>query len=365
VSTPGGGYQLSAADNERIFREDIVADLLSHQLPQHRPVAVVLVGQPGAGKSRVADVLGAALDEVGGYVEVDSDLYKPYHPAYPALMALDGGRDMALHTRADGRVWMAKVQEYVREHRLNALVHDTVQDPDHFAEALRTYRAAGFDVEVAVLGVPEALSRQGIVHRFYEQVRDRGAGRLTVPANAAASYVGILGGAQLVDEHHLADVVAVYRRGEADPRYRNELSETGQWAAPPGLRAAIETERARPLSAAEAEAFQATHAMLRAALGPEWATELDAIADLALPLLGTDPPAAVPADPYGRTTPVVQGVEADPPASPPRPPLRSQDALREARPPRPGDLDDVGGLGWETVGWEPPGFDPGSPGLEP
>lgn len=280
----GADYQLSEAENDRIFREAITPELLTGPVPQSRPTAVFLVGQPGAGKTRVGAQIGAVLDRAGGFVEVDTDLYKPYHPAYDDLMRRDGGRDMARHTRADGRAWMARVQDHVREHKLNALIHDTVQDPEAFAESLRAYRAAGHRVEVVVMGVPQALSRQGVLDRYHQQVSDRGAGRLTVAANAEASYRGILGGARLVDEHRLADTVAVYRRGEADPRYRNHLTAPREWAESPHLQRAIETERTRPLSPDEAREFRATHALLRTALGPEWHDELTAIAELARPL---------------------------------------------------------------------------------
>lgn len=46
-------YRLPKEENERIFRERIVPDLLQGRASQDTPTVVVLVGQPGAGKSRV------------------------------------------------------------------------------------------------------------------------------------------------------------------------------------------------------------------------------------------------------------------------------------------------------------------------
>lgn len=350
-------YQLSKAENERIFREEIVPELLSAPVPQLHPVAVVLIGQPGAGKTRLGAQLGAALAAHGGFVEVDSDLYKPYHPAYDELMGIGGGRTMAEHTRADGRAWMIQVQEHVRAQRLNALIHETVQNPPYLAETLTAYRGAGHRVEVAVLAVPEALSRQGIVHRYYEQVRDRGAGRLTMPAAAAASYAGILAGADLIDAGRLAEVVSVYRRGEAGPRYRNHLLPDprqlgssrnpagARWARPPGTRASIEAERARPLTAAEVHEFHFTHEMLRLNLGPDWAAELAAIADLTRPLSaapsrGSGAVASQTQDPPTRTV-----RRAPPPARPVEPDLMSpRPARRDPPQPEPPAPDPPRGL---------------------
>jgi hypothetical protein len=58
-----------------------------------------------------------------------------------------------------------------------------------FENTLRPYLVSGYRVAVIVL--PEAVSRQGIIHRYHEQQQQTGGGRLTI-ASAAASYRGIL-----------------------------------------------------------------------------------------------------------------------------------------------------------------------------
>ena len=299
-------YLLPEEENRRIFRDAIVGDLLAGRRPQSEPVVVFLVGQPGAGKSRVADALGRQLSARGGFVEVDSDLYKPYHPAYDALLREDDTL-MAACTRADGRRWMAQAQQYVRGHRVNAIVHETSQDPHATARTMRDYRHAGFRVELAALGVSQALSNQGILHRYHEQVRDRGSGRLTVQEKADESYRGILDLAELVDAEGLADRVAVFRRGEGQPRYDNELVDdvagddalgapggdpnapaadaASHWRRQPAFRAAIETERARGWTPREVAGFRAVQAELRAGLGPQWSDQLDRVDREATPFL--------------------------------------------------------------------------------
>ena len=117
-------YLLPESENQRIFRDRIVRDLMSDRTPQQVPTVVFLVGQPGAGKSRVGDMIGAVLNKRGGFVDVDSDLYKPFHPAYTELMARDDTL-MAAFTRADGRAWMAQAHQYVRDHKLNAVIQET------------------------------------------------------------------------------------------------------------------------------------------------------------------------------------------------------------------------------------------------
>jgi Zeta toxin len=70
-----------------------------------------------------------------------------------------------------------------------------------------------------LLAVPAAMSNQGLLSRYAEQVSDRGHGRLTVQANADRAYAGVLDLADAIDREQLADHAAVFRRGEARPRH--------------------------------------------------------------------------------------------------------------------------------------------------
>ncbi|MGW8797357.1 zeta toxin family protein [Streptomyces sp. NPDC055775] len=106
-------YQLPADQNRRIFASGILPDLLTGPVPQDPATAVFLLGQPGAGKTRVAQLIAEQLDARGGFVDVDSDLYKPHHPQYARLMAEDD-RLMTLYTGPDGRAWMRQAQQFVR-----------------------------------------------------------------------------------------------------------------------------------------------------------------------------------------------------------------------------------------------------------
>ncbi|WP_052713801.1 zeta toxin family protein [Streptomyces katrae] len=277
-------YLLPEAQNRGNFLGEIVPDQFAGRLPQQKRTVVFLVGQPGAGKTRVGHMLANALNKRGGFIDVDSDLYKPFHPEYAHLMQQDD-KLMAASTRADGRRWMAQAHDYVRENRLNAVIQETSQDGEAVAATMRAYRGSGFRVEVVAMGVSEAMSNQGIVNRYHEQVKERGSGRLTVQANAEQSYSGILELARLVDEHALADHVSVFRRGEGEPRYSNVLDDFGQWQRQPGLAQAITQERSRPWTVPESADFLQSQGKLHLEMGPEWADSLTCINQLARPTL--------------------------------------------------------------------------------
>ncbi|MDQ0847533.1 zeta toxin family protein [Streptomyces sp. V1I6] len=276
MSAPQESYRLSETENRRIFAEFIVPDLLAGRASQEMPITVVLLGQQGAGKTRISQAVAQRLDDRGGFVDLDSDLYKPYHPAYAELMMLDD-QQMALHVGPDAREWTHQARAYAQEHGLNVLAHDTAGDPRFSADLLSGYREARSRVEVVALGVPRALSDQGVLNRYYEQVQDRGQGRLSVPEKVEAAYTGMLAYAEIVDAERLADAVSVYRRGESKPRYTNVLDESGSWAHPPRFRQALREARNTPWSAQETADFLRVQDKLKTGMSADFQAQLDAI----------------------------------------------------------------------------------------
>ncbi|MGI5485019.1 zeta toxin family protein [Streptomyces lavendofoliae] len=146
---------------------------MAGRAPQQTPTVVFLVGQPGAGKSRVTETVATAFNQHGGFADIDSDLYKPYHPAYDELMAQDD-TFMAAYPRADGRAWMAQAEEYVRTHGLHAIIQETSQNAEAVEQKMRAHRFAGGRIEGLFMGVPQAMSNQVIVARYFEQLAERG-----------------------------------------------------------------------------------------------------------------------------------------------------------------------------------------------
>ncbi|MFJ9589630.1 zeta toxin family protein [Streptomyces acidicola] len=55
---------------------------MSNPATQARPVVVVAAGQPGAGKTQVADLVQAVLDRHGGAVRLGRALYESAHRHY-------------------------------------------------------------------------------------------------------------------------------------------------------------------------------------------------------------------------------------------------------------------------------------------
>lgn len=282
-------YVLSEADNDRIFRERIVPNDLAGT-PQDQPLAIIVSGQTGAGKTSITTLATQALAGRGDAVNINLDTYKPYHPKFDELMRGDDTTAGA-YTSIDGHKWMEAAEAYAIRNRFDIVLESAMRDPRDFEEPAARLRAGGYRVEVPVVAVHESMSRLGALDRYLQQVEAFGQGRMIDQAIHDACYRGVVRAAAGIDEERLADWVFVVRR-DASVVYSNQLDSTGQWARDPRTPQAVTGERDRPWTEQESLRFAAGVARTRERINELPASdraaplrELGAIAELARPLV--------------------------------------------------------------------------------
>ncbi|MFI6587448.1 zeta toxin family protein [Embleya sp. NPDC050493] len=231
----------------------IVPTWTADAVVQERPVVVFVAGQPGAGKTVIADLVQAVLDRRGGAVRVGADFYKVLHHSYAEALARDV-RTGGVAVRADTRRWQAGLEAHVRARGLDAVVETSLADVDAFRADAAAYRWAGYRVEVLALATPEALSQLGILDRYVTGAVD-GAGRFVSWANHDACARALPESLAAIEAECLADRVTVVRR-DASVVYANEAGPDGEWVHPTGAGAAVIAERARPWTAPETMRFR-------------------------------------------------------------------------------------------------------------
>lgn len=245
-------YRLSETDHQATFDQDIKPDLFAGAKPSNQPVAVIFGGQPGAGKSAAVDAAMRDLEPHGGAVQIIGDDLRGYHPQYARLMEADD-KTAAFYTDRDTGKWVEKAIDEAKAQRVNIVIEGTMRDGNKVAETMQNLRAAGYEIDARALAVNERLSQQGIMQRYEEQKADRGTGRMTTPEAHKAALDGMPVTLERIERDKLADRVTLYQRG-AEAIYTNEL-QAGQWAKEPQARAALEAERARPMTLQERRSY--------------------------------------------------------------------------------------------------------------
>lgn len=260
-------YRLSDADSQRIFQEQILPVEFPASGPsptassRKKPLAVLAVGQTGAGKTLLAPAIIAALlsssslssSAAAKPAHFIADTYKTYHPQYTRLM-LSTPQLASPATGPDARKWLAMAAREAARRKADVVLESACRHPDDFCELAALFRAAGYRVEVVVLAVPAALSRLGILARFYDRKPEAQSGNLPVRLTPVKvhddSYAGLLHAATYLDGSGDADQVVVVRRGNL-VAYGWEKGEEDESGAAPAIANAVEQERKRHLTETE------------------------------------------------------------------------------------------------------------------
>ncbi|NJP82512.1 AAA family ATPase, partial [Streptomyces sp. AA8] len=242
---------LSDDENLDVLSRLILPAWARNAVPQERPVVLIVGGQPGAGKTRVADLVQAALDARGGAVRIGRDLYKNAHSRYTALLA-DDVRTAGVKVRPDTSRWQAAVEDHVRAHGFDAVVESALADAEEFRQSSAAYRQARYRLEVVAVATPEALSQLGILDRFLSEAVS--GGRWVSWENHDDCAQRMLATLAVIEAEQLAERITVVRR-DGTVLYDNELV-AGAWRRRPAADRAVIHERLRPWSARETAVFR-------------------------------------------------------------------------------------------------------------
>ena len=295
-----------------IFASDIAPFLFGHGEPQDNPLAVIVIAQPGAGKTALTQQLRGEVR--GDAVVVEVDGLKPFHPDLVALVSQVGDVAADELVQADARRWAGMAVDHLLGRRVNVLIEQFPRSRDMLADTVGQLSEAGYEVRAAVVTTPLPLSMQGVLLRFWEGHEHTG-GR-DVPLDKQRERFDQI--PQIVDwllaDPQIAEVTLYRRTGAV-------VFSTGRAGADDSVdadaaRQALSQERQRPWSVRESEEFLDLQARLRGRMSPEWGPRIDAADQAAAGLIAPmpwgaagGPPGAVKSDAAATTWP------QDPPTS--------------------------------------------------
>ncbi|MET9662732.1 zeta toxin family protein [Streptomyces sp. NPDC006510] len=279
--SPGTDYhRLSAEEHRWIFDELIAPSLLAGITAQERPVAVYVMGQPGSGKTGMMPMLRRALR--GRPTRISGDDFKAMHPDYYQLLQ-EEPRTAGARIRADYRAWQAMAEAYVRERRGDVVIEIAPSSAAGFLSSALLYRSAGYRVELVVLAVRAADSRQGTADRCAQVNRLGGTGRFTTASGHDTHFEVLAEAVAAAEQAALADSVMVLRR-DGSVLYRADAGSRDGRAVAVSAAGALLAEQTRPYTDQEAARFWNLQDQLRAEL-PHYRADLEQIDRMARPLM--------------------------------------------------------------------------------
>lgn len=258
MSNSDNPYILSDIEHQEI-RDVIISENLERCQSREQPRAFITGGQPGAGKSNLADIAKAQLIKEGGYLVIDADRYRRKHPIYGYLQKTDPIQ-AANFVHKDAAQWAGELKRAGISERHNLLVDQTSKDPQALINLGDDLRKNGYQVELHVMAVNELISEQRIYSRYETQFESYGFGRFSTKDNHDYAYNTLPLSVEAVEQSQSVDKIVIYDK-DHKVIYSNEL-KNGEWSNPVNARTALEQERDKPMTLADKKEYARTYEKL-------------------------------------------------------------------------------------------------------
>lgn len=151
-------------DVDAVVQEEIKLALRRYQRQEH-PNAILLAGQPGAGKTELSSMMISEL--AGDAAFINGDDYRRYHPNYRQLYR-EFGFDSVQMTSPFSNTVTEELIEKLSDLRFNLVIEGTgrtVYVPKSTAELLT---AKSYTVKMAVIATRPEKSLISTLRRFYQ-----------------------------------------------------------------------------------------------------------------------------------------------------------------------------------------------------
>ena len=154
--------------------QKIKKDITSSKKSVDSPIAIVLGGQPGAGKSNIYHI--ARKRFVNNLVELDCDAFRVYHPYYEQIKLMFGKEDGA-KTNPFIFKTVDMLVEQLSDEKYNLIIESSLKSPNTAINNGKMLPPKGYEVELHIMATNKDISWQSTINRYNEEMRRTGKPR--------------------------------------------------------------------------------------------------------------------------------------------------------------------------------------------
>ena len=191
---------------EEIYHEK-KEKLLRNLIPQEKPLAFILGGQPASGKSKLAkEFIGKFSND--NILFVNGDIYREFHPNRQEL--INNPLSYSKETQVFSNVFTENLIREAIENKYNIMVEGTMRNPQVPYNTAKMFKENGYEVEILAISAPSVFTELGLYNRYQEEINFQGWGRLAEIESHNSAVTGILSSLDLLYNEKAADKIHLY-----------------------------------------------------------------------------------------------------------------------------------------------------------
>lgn len=152
--------------SEDEFKETLkfaIDKLSENKTSQKKPVAFLLGGQAGAGKTTLHAIIKDKLNN--NVITIDNDTFKPLHPNFDLLVE-KYGKDYVAHVTPFSNKMTEALIEHFSNQGYNLTIEGTLRTVETPTKTATNLKEKGYEVSLYVMAVSKDLSYLGTLERY-------------------------------------------------------------------------------------------------------------------------------------------------------------------------------------------------------
>ncbi|MBQ9792307.1 MAG: zeta toxin family protein [Clostridia bacterium] len=204
-------YSLPQSKIEEITKT-ILKVLTYNKTPSENPLAVIVGGQPGSGKTALISYT-KQFSAFRNFIAIDNDFFRSFHPQADEIRQ----NHPSLFTQATDQLGMGiteSVINYCLENKFDIILHQTLKNNRIGDDAICSLKENGYTVGVRVFAVPFYESSMSQIERYLGQAEKLGYCRFATQEGHLKAYLGLPNTVDYLEKNGFYDFIQVFKRSD-------------------------------------------------------------------------------------------------------------------------------------------------------
>lgn len=201
--------EFSKGDFEKVF-EFCYNDLTKTKQPTPNPMACILGGQGGAGKTTIHNIIQENNSNV---IVIDGDRFRERHPNFEIIQNLYGN-EAANYTQKFSNSIVNALIERLSSEKYNLVIEGTCRTSEVPLNTAKVLKDKGYTVELSVMCTDKDISWQSTIDRYNEMKRIGLFARAVPKEKYLETVNAISANISAIYQSKIFDEITLYNRGK-------------------------------------------------------------------------------------------------------------------------------------------------------